>query len=269
MVFFAAAALLGGCVGKVGDAPSGSGGSSSSGTGNTPARTGTTRSPAAPATASSAASAATPARRRDHGRGRRRRHASAHTRGVAMTSQVPRLTNAQYDRMINDLLGVQTLKASSNVQPSTILATDQAGGLTDLGWSSYQSVGRHDRDAGHGGRHPEEELHGVHAHRRRQGVLARHHHQVRPQGVPAAADHRRDRALRQDRQPTARRSPPTGTARRDRADAALRVPGLAVVPHARRDRRDRGRRGELHAVQPRGRRSGSRSCCGARSRTTR
>ena len=26
------------------------------------------------------------------------------------------------------------------MQPSTILATDQAGGLTDLGWSSYQSV---------------------------------------------------------------------------------------------------------------------------------
>ena len=42
--------------------------------------------------------------------------------------------------MVNDLLGVQTLKASNNVQPSTILATDQAGGLTDLGWSSYQSV---------------------------------------------------------------------------------------------------------------------------------
>ena len=62
------------------------------------------------------------------------------TRGIAATSQVPRLTNAQYDRVVNDLLGVQTLKASNNVQPSTILATDQAGGLTDLGWSSYQSV---------------------------------------------------------------------------------------------------------------------------------
>ena len=59
---------------------------------------------------------------------------------------------------------------------------------------------RHGRDAGHGGRDPEEELHGVHADRRRQDVLSRHHHQVRPQGVPAAADHRRDRRVRQDRQ---------------------------------------------------------------------
>jgi len=62
------------------------------------------------------------------------------TRGIAITSQVPRLTNDQYDRVVNDLLGLQTLTASNGVQPSTILATDQAGGLTDLGWSSYQTV---------------------------------------------------------------------------------------------------------------------------------
>jgi hypothetical protein len=43
--------------------------------------------------------------------------------------------------VINDLLGVSTLTAANGVQPSTILATDQAGGLTDLGWSSYQTVG--------------------------------------------------------------------------------------------------------------------------------
>jgi len=62
------------------------------------------------------------------------------TRGIPVTSQVPRLTNDQYDRAVADLLGVTQLKASNNVQPSQILATDQAGGLTDLGWSSYQSV---------------------------------------------------------------------------------------------------------------------------------
>jgi hypothetical protein len=62
------------------------------------------------------------------------------TRGIAATSQVPRLTNDQYDRVIADLLGVTALTGSNNVQPSTILATDQAGGLTDLGWSSYQTV---------------------------------------------------------------------------------------------------------------------------------
>ena len=139
------------------------------------------------------------------------------TRGVAITSQVPRLSNAQYDRVVNDLLGVQTLTAANGVQPSTILATDQAGGLTELGWSSYQTVGRHGRDAGHRRRDPEEELHDVHADRRRQDVPSRHHHQVRPQGVPAAADHRRDRRVRQDRQ---RR--PDDHARRDRSPRSRR-----------------------------------------------
>ena len=62
------------------------------------------------------------------------------TRGIAITSQVPRLTNDQYDTVINDLLGVSALTASNGVAPSTILATDQAGGLSDLGWSSYQTV---------------------------------------------------------------------------------------------------------------------------------
>ncbi len=62
------------------------------------------------------------------------------TSGVAITSQVPRLTNAQYDRTIADLLGVQTLTAAGGVQPSTILATDQSGGLTSLAWSAYQTV---------------------------------------------------------------------------------------------------------------------------------
>ncbi|MFZ5896068.1 MAG: DUF1592 domain-containing protein [Myxococcota bacterium] len=65
---------------------------------------------------------------------------SACTPGIKATSQIARLTNAQYDRTIVDLLGVQSLKAANNVAPSTVLATDQAGGLTDLGWSSYKSV---------------------------------------------------------------------------------------------------------------------------------
>jgi hypothetical protein len=62
------------------------------------------------------------------------------TSGVAITSQVPRLTNAQYDRTVADLLGVQTLTGANGVAPSTILATDQDGGLTDLAWSAYQTV---------------------------------------------------------------------------------------------------------------------------------
>lgn len=62
------------------------------------------------------------------------------TPGVAPTSQVPRLTNAQYDRTIRDLVGVTNITAASNNVPSALLATDQAGGLSDLGWSAYQSV---------------------------------------------------------------------------------------------------------------------------------
>ncbi|WP_437680913.1 DUF1592 domain-containing protein [Sorangium sp. So ce131] len=62
------------------------------------------------------------------------------TSGLASTSQIRRLTNAQYDRTIRDLLGVTALTASGNVAPSTLLATDQAGSLTDLGWSAYRSV---------------------------------------------------------------------------------------------------------------------------------
>ncbi|WP_438038048.1 DUF1592 domain-containing protein [Sorangium sp. So ce128] len=60
--------------------------------------------------------------------------------GIAPTSQIRRLTNAQYDRTVRDLLGVTALTASGNVAPSTLLATDQAGSLTDLGWSAYRAV---------------------------------------------------------------------------------------------------------------------------------
>jgi len=60
------------------------------------------------------------------------------TQGIAPTSQIPRLNNAQYDRTVRDLLGLTSL-AGAGV-PSSILATDQAGSLTSLGWSSYMSV---------------------------------------------------------------------------------------------------------------------------------
>jgi hypothetical protein len=62
------------------------------------------------------------------------------TPGIASTSQIARLTNSQYDRAVADLLGVTGLAAQNNVPPSTILATDQAGSLTDIAWSNYQSV---------------------------------------------------------------------------------------------------------------------------------
>ncbi len=59
---------------------------------------------------------------------------------VAPTSQIPRLTGSQYDRTIRDLLGVTTLNAANGVAPSTLLATDQSGGMTDLAWANYKAV---------------------------------------------------------------------------------------------------------------------------------
>jgi hypothetical protein len=60
--------------------------------------------------------------------------------GLAATSQIARLTNQQYDRAVATLLGVTGLAAQGNVPPSTVLATDQAGSLTDIAWSNYQTV---------------------------------------------------------------------------------------------------------------------------------
>ncbi len=60
--------------------------------------------------------------------------------GVLGTSQLPRLKNAEYDRTIRDLLGLTGLSASGGASPSSLLATDQTGSLSDLGWSSYQTV---------------------------------------------------------------------------------------------------------------------------------
>jgi hypothetical protein len=60
--------------------------------------------------------------------------------GVRGTSQVPRLKNLEYDNTIRDLLGLTGLTESNNAPPSSLLATDQGGSLSDLGWSSYQTV---------------------------------------------------------------------------------------------------------------------------------
>lgn len=60
--------------------------------------------------------------------------------GLQATSQVPRLKNTEYDHTIRDLLGLSSLSASNNAPPSSLLATDQGGSISDLGWSSYQTV---------------------------------------------------------------------------------------------------------------------------------
>ena len=59
---------------------------------------------------------------------------------VPATSQIPRLTNSQYDRTVRDLLGVTKLTAANGDAPSVHLATDQAGGMTALAWANYKDV---------------------------------------------------------------------------------------------------------------------------------
>jgi hypothetical protein len=61
--------------------------------------------------------------------------------GIPATSQIRRLSNAEYDRTVRDLLGVTALSAANGSRPSNLLATDQAGGLTDIGWAGYKTVG--------------------------------------------------------------------------------------------------------------------------------
>jgi hypothetical protein len=57
--------------------------------------------------------------------------------GIAATSQIARLTNLQYERTIYDLLGVTAI---DNAPVSSVLATEQAGGLTDLERSAYDTA---------------------------------------------------------------------------------------------------------------------------------
>jgi hypothetical protein len=57
--------------------------------------------------------------------------------GVTPTSQLTRLTNAQYDKTVFALLGVSSLSGSP---PSTLLVPDQTGSMTDQMWGAYQNV---------------------------------------------------------------------------------------------------------------------------------
>lgn len=60
---------------------------------------------------------------------------------VAPTSQLPRLTNAQYARTLRDLLGVTSLDAFQSKSPSELLAPDREGELTAQAWKAYLDVG--------------------------------------------------------------------------------------------------------------------------------
>jgi len=57
--------------------------------------------------------------------------------GIPATTQVPRMKNRQYDRVLQDLLGV-TSATSVTGPPSNLLVPDFEGSLTDIAWNSYQ-----------------------------------------------------------------------------------------------------------------------------------
>lgn len=61
--------------------------------------------------------------------------------GVPASSQIPRLTNEQYEHTVRDLLGVTSLAAHDGAAPSALLVTDHEGDLTELDWAAYQEVG--------------------------------------------------------------------------------------------------------------------------------
>lgn len=57
--------------------------------------------------------------------------------GVPASSQIPRMKNAEYDATVTDLLGVTTLTSAGNMAPSSLLADDFEGEMTDIAWNGY------------------------------------------------------------------------------------------------------------------------------------
>lgn len=50
------------------------------------------------------------------------------------------MKDSAYDGVVRDLLGVTTLASASNQPPSSLLAPDSDGAITDIGWNGYLSA---------------------------------------------------------------------------------------------------------------------------------
>ena len=59
---------------------------------------------------------------------------------IAVTSQIPRLLNRQYDAVVRDLLGITALASAGNQKPSALLYDDVQGPLIAPAWSLYQDT---------------------------------------------------------------------------------------------------------------------------------
>jgi hypothetical protein len=60
--------------------------------------------------------------------------------GVPPTTQVPRMKDGAYDNVVRDLLGLTGLSSNGNQPPSSLLAPDSDGALTDIAWNGYLSA---------------------------------------------------------------------------------------------------------------------------------
>src|SRR5579863_987744 len=62
--------------------------------------------------------------------------------GIPATTQLRRILNTEYDRTVNDLLGVTSVTAPEGTGlPSTLLVADFEGAMTADAWRIYQDVG--------------------------------------------------------------------------------------------------------------------------------
>ena len=61
-------------------------------------------------------------------------------KGIPATSQVPRMTQRQYDTVVTDLLGLTSLSSAGNGPPSSLLGADSSGPVDDIAWNGYLSA---------------------------------------------------------------------------------------------------------------------------------
>lgn len=61
-------------------------------------------------------------------------------KGIPATSQVPRMTQRQYDTVVTDLLGLTSLASAGNGPPSSLLGADSTGPVDDIAWNGYLSA---------------------------------------------------------------------------------------------------------------------------------
>lgn len=60
--------------------------------------------------------------------------------GIPVTTQAGFLLNREYDKMVEDLLGVTGVEADGNQAPSRLLTSDTQGAIDTAKWQAYQNV---------------------------------------------------------------------------------------------------------------------------------